>query len=114
MSGYHDCTITVEMFHGVSDGVRLMNFMQTDNVLACRQITKAVSNKYSYGISMNGEVSFGKGIDEHIAKVVMMLCVNTSPIIIEIVKYKDTYYMTYCTHLEHKGSFVETVAEFGM
>lgn len=135
--------------------------MQTDNILAkaigtkkfnqmldtkyptlrekqefCRQITKAGSNKYTYGISFVGDISFGKGIDEHIAKVVTMLCANTSPIIIEIVKHKDTYYMTYCTYLakdpyvhelqalfeaegikcvcEHKENYVETVAEFGM
>lgn len=101
-----------------------------------RRITKVGGNKYSYGISFVVDVSFGKGIDEHITKVVTMLCANTSPIIIEIVKQKDTYYMAYYTHLaedscvhelqalfeaeeikcvcEHKGKFVETVAEFGM
>lgn len=102
----------------------------------CRQITQAGSNKYTYGISFVGDLSFGKGIDEHTTKVVTMLCANTAPVIIEIAKFKDTYYITYCTHLaedpyvhelqalfesegikcvcEHKENYVETVVKFGM
>lgn len=66
----------------------------------CRQITKAGSNKYTYGISFLGDVVFGKEIDSHITKTTLGLCANTASVILEITKQGATYYISYCTHLK--------------
>ena len=81
-----------------------------------------------------GEISFGEGIDEHVEDCSFLLCANTLPIIIEIIKYKENYLISYCTHLENdiyidklqklflqegisctytqKDNFIETMADF--
>lgn len=57
--------------------------------------------KYTYGLSYVGEIKYGNGIDEHVLKNYPQLCANTIPIIMEIVKYAGSYYIIYCSHLEH-------------
>jgi len=100
----------------------------------CRQMTKAGSGRYTYGISYVGEVSFGASADAHIRALRLMLCANTIPVIIEITKFKEKYHISYCTHFEddaylsafgqmftdadipcecrYKGIFTETLADF--
>ncbi len=66
-----------------------------------RKINKQGSVKYTYGISYVGEMKYGKGIDEHIEESYSMLCANTIPVILEIVKCGRHYHINYCTHLEN-------------
>lgn len=99
-----------------------------------RKVNNEGSAKYTYGISYVGEMKFGSGIDEHVEIFFTMLCANTIPLILEIVKYKDRYHISYCTHLEddryvhrlqalfvaagipctceQKQDFIETIADF--
>lgn len=76
----------------------------------CRKLAEKGQDRYTYGISFVGTISYGKEIDDHIEKVTCMICANTSPVIIEITKFKNTYFFTYTTHLKD-DPYVQVIQE---
>lgn len=76
----------------------------------CQMAAQKGLDRYTYGISCVGKVSFGKGIDEHVTGAAVILCANTSPVILEITKFGDTYYISYCTHLK-QDPYVQKLQE---
>lgn len=64
----------------------------------CRRMNDAGSTKYSYGISYVGEIRFGEAVDRHIENVRVLLCANTIPVILEIIKFAGKYCISYCSH----------------
>ena len=100
----------------------------------CRQRNEQAGSMYTYGISYLGEADLGKGVNPYVTDMHIMVCANTVPVIIEIVKYGREYLVSYCTHLENdpyvarfremfvsqgisctceqKANFVETLASF--
>lgn len=64
-----------------------------------RSVNKQGSIKYTYGISYLGEPEYGNGIDRHVKESSLILCANTSPLILEIAKCGDHYVINYCSHI---------------
>ena len=81
-----------------------------DKIDFCRKVNEMSGRKFTYGISYIGEFKLGEGIDEHILEISPCLSANTLPIIIEILKFKGEYVLTYMSHLE-KDRYVHALKE---
>lgn len=100
----------------------------------CIERNAQAGSKYTYGISYVGEIKLGEGVGKYVKDISAIICANTIPVIIEIVKYQNEYLINYCTHLkddryvgrlremfvtegipctcEQKANFIEALAVF--
>ena len=78
----------------------------------CRRLTDSSSDRYTYGLSYLGNISFGEFADAYVRDVRLMLCANTVPLILEILKWKGKYTISYNTHLEEDRYLKELIAMF--
>lgn len=78
----------------------------------CRRLTDSSSGRYTYGLSYLGNISFGEFADAYVRDVRVMLCANTVPLILEILKWKGKYTISYNTHLEEDRYLKELIAMF--
>ncbi len=67
----------------------------------CSKISEKAVGRYTFGISYVGEIHFGKGIDEHIIDVSTILPAGAIPITVEIVRWADSYLITYMSRLKN-------------
>lgn len=78
----------------------------------CRRLTDSGSDRYTYGLSYLGDISFGELADAYVKDVRAILCANTIPLILEILKWKGKYTISYNTHLEEDRYLKELIAMF--
>lgn len=77
-----------------------INSLEGKKQFACR-VHPYAYQEYTYAMSNIGRISFGQEIDQYISSVKVTSCANTYPVVIEIIRFKDTYNICYCTRIEN-------------
>ena len=88
-----------------------------DKINFCQFMHKYAYLNQTYNISNVGKVSFGEELDAYVECVKSVMGANSTPIIIEIVQYKQTYNIVYCTRLKNDpyiNTFIQTFLQAGI
>ena len=66
----------------------------------CSGLARRALSRYTYGISYVGKCDFGGNIDRYVQSIRVQLAANTTPILVEITKYRHLYSVSWMTRLK--------------